>query len=217
MTPTSCDDSGSMCAVPRSVQGVAAPDPSTQDAAVSPQPEYRPGVPADFDRLYEATYNRLFGTMLALLRDRTAAEDCTQEAYLRAFSAWSRWKPEAPAEAWLHRIAINVAISYRRRERLREIGHVITRLGVPVSPDPIEEAAAPEIARELRALPAKQAAALVLRHVHGYTNREIAHALGVPERTIASRLAAARHQMQIRLRSLREISTTVAAGVSPEE
>jgi DNA-directed RNA polymerase specialized sigma24 family protein len=57
----------------------------------------------------------------------------------------------------------------------------------------------PELVRELRALPSKQAAALVLRHLHGYGNREIAHALGVPKRTIASRLAAARSRIQARL------------------
>ena len=43
---------------------------------------------------------------------------------------------------------------------------------------------------------AKQAAALVLRHYHGYSNREIAAALGVPDQTVASRLAAARKELQ---------------------
>jgi len=178
--------------------------------------EYRPGVAEDFDHLYEATYPRLFATLVALLRDRAAAEDCAQEAYLRAFGAWSRWKPDAPVEAWLHRIAINVAVSHRRRERLREVGEVVRRLGVPAEPDPTETAT-PELARELRALPPKQAAALVLRYVHGYTNREIAHALSVPERTIASRLAAARTRLQARLGTPREPGTWLARGVPTDE
>jgi len=159
---------------------------------------YRPGSVEDFDRLYEATNDRLFATLTTLLRDRVAAEDCLQEVYLRAFRAWPRWRADAPAEAWLHRIAINVAVSHRRRERLREVGELIRRLGPPASPDP-RESIVPELVREVRALPSKQAAALVLRHLHGYTNREIAHALGVPERTIASRLAAARRRLQARL------------------
>jgi RNA polymerase sigma-70 factor (ECF subfamily) len=53
-----------------------------------------------------------------------------------------------------------------------------------------------DLLRALRKLPARQAAALVLRHYHGYTNVEIAAALGVPEQTVASRLAAARKQLQ---------------------
>jgi RNA polymerase sigma factor (sigma-70 family) len=51
----------------------------------------------------------------------------------------------------------------------------------------------------MRALPPKQAAALVLRHVHGFTNREIGAAIGVPERTVASRLAAAKGRLRARL------------------
>lgn len=167
------------------------------------QPRYRPGSVEDFNRLYEATYDRLFATLIVLLRDRAAAEDCVQETFLRAFKAWPRWQPDAPAEVWLHRIAINVALSHRRRERLRDVSEVVRRLGVRAHLDPTESPAH-ELVRELRALPPKNAAALVLRHLHGYSNREIAHALGVPERTIAYRLAAARAKLQVRLTDLRE-------------
>ena len=69
-----------------------------------------------------------------MLGDRAAAEDCAQEAFERAFRSWKKWRPDAPAEAWLHRIAINVAISQRRRDRLREVGAVIRRIGRPVGP-----------------------------------------------------------------------------------
>jgi len=170
------------------------------------QARYRPGSVEDFNRLYEATYDRLFATLIVLLRDRAAAEDCVQETFLRAFKAWPRWQPDAPAEVWLHRIAINVALSHRRRERLREVGEVLRRIAMPADPDPTQSPAY-ELVQELRALPPKNAAALVLRHLHGYSNREIAHALGVPERTIASRLAAARAKLQVRLAELREIDS----------
>jgi len=167
------------------------------------QPRYRPGSVEDFNRLYEATYDRLFATLIVLLRDRAAAEECVQETFLRAFKAWPRWQPDAPAEVWLHRIAINVALSHRRRECLRDVSEVVRRMGVRAHPDPTESPAY-ELVRELRALPPKNAAALVLRHLHGYSNREIAHALRVPERTIAYRLAAARAKLQVRLADLRE-------------
>ena len=180
------------------------------------QREYRPGSAEDFDRLYSATYRRLLSVLIAVLRDRAAAEDCAQETYLRAYQAWPRWRPDAPVEAWLHRIAINVAVSHRRRERLRGAGEVIRRLGVPAAPDPTE-ASTPELLRELRALPPRQAAALVLRHVHGYTNREIAHSLGIPERTVASRLAAARARLQNRLRWMRPSGSWLPGGVPSEK
>jgi RNA polymerase sigma-70 factor (ECF subfamily) len=132
-----------------------------------------------------------------MLRDREAAEDCTQDAFERAFKAWKSWRPDAPAEAWLHRIAINTAINGQRRQRLQEVGAILRRVGRPApSADPAVVVEQSDLVTALRKLPPKQAAAIVLRHYHGYTNREIAISLGVPERTVASRLAAARTRLQ---------------------
>jgi RNA polymerase sigma-70 factor, ECF subfamily len=158
---------------------------------------YQPGSEADFERLYRGTYNRVLGTLVAVLGDRAAAEDCVQEAFVRAYRSWKSWRGDAPAEAWLHRIAINTAISHQRYARMREVGQVIRRLGRPAPPpDPSSVAERSDLIRALRRLPPKQAAAIVLRHHHGYTNREIGAALGVPERTVASRLAAAKVRLR---------------------
>ena len=167
-------------------------------ARSSPDAPYRPGVKEDFDRLYRATYRRVFASLVLILRNPAAAEDAAQEGYLRAFKAWKTWKQEAPAEAWLYRIALNVAFTHRRRERLYDIGEIVRRLGRPRETDPTE-VIQPDLVRELRALPPKQAAAIVLRHLHGFTNREIAAAVGIPERTVASRLAAAKTRLRMRL------------------
>jgi RNA polymerase sigma-70 factor, ECF subfamily len=158
---------------------------------------YTPGSMPDFERLYRKSYRRILGTLITLVRDRATAEDCAQETYERAFRKWGEWRPEASAEAWLHRIAINVAISDRRHQRLRQAGEMVRRLGRPVPvADPADVAERSDLVRALKKLPPKQAAALVLRHYHGYSNREIAAAIGVPEQTVASRLAAARKQLQ---------------------
>ena len=166
-----------------------------------PEPvQYEPGSEADFERLYRNTYRRILGTLITLVPDRAAAEDCAQETYERAFRNWKTWRPNAPVEAWLHRIAINVAISDRRHQRLRQAGEMIRRLGRPVGPpDPSIVAEGSDLIRAIQRLPTKQGAALVLRHYHGYTNREIAAALGVPEQTVASRISAARKQLQVLL------------------
>jgi len=170
----------------------------------------------EFDHLYESTYPRILRTLAAMLGDVAAAEDCTQDAFLKAFRAWHTWKRDAPAEAWLHRIAINVAISYRRRRALREVGELVRRLGRPEEPDPTDHALGGDLLHELRRLPAKQAAALVLRHLHGYSNREIAAALGVPESTVATRLMIAKRTLRARLRATgAAISDTPAAWRVP--
>jgi RNA polymerase sigma-70 factor (ECF subfamily) len=160
------------------------------------QPTYQPGSKEDFDRLYQSNYQRIYATAVVMLRDPAAAEDCTQEAFLHAFRAWKRWKQDAPAEAWLYRIALNTVTSWRRRERIREAGELVRRLGRPpdhLDQSPVEEM---DLAQGLRQLPVKQAAVIVLRHLHGYSNREIAATLGIPEGTVASRLVAGKQRLR---------------------
>jgi RNA polymerase sigma-70 factor (ECF subfamily) len=150
---------------------------------------YEAGNEADFERLYQASYGKILGTLTAMLGDRAAAEDCAQDAFERAYKKWATWQPIAPAEAWVHRIAINAAVSYQRKMRLREVGEVIRRIGRPgLAPDPQE------------VVEHRDLAAIVLRHYHGYTNRAIAQALGIPERTVASRLAVAKERLRVMLK-----------------
>jgi RNA polymerase sigma-70 factor (ECF subfamily) len=160
---------------------------------------YRPGSDADFDRLYRDSYGKIVGTLIGVLAgDRATAEDCAQEAFVRAYGAWSRWRPDAPAEAWVMRIAVNTAISHARRQKLREVGEVIRRLGRPqVDADPSEQVG-PLLPAMSELKPADRAL-LILRHYHGYSNREIAVALNRPESTISARLVKARGRLRSKL------------------
>jgi len=182
---------------------------------------YRAGNEQDFERLYNTSYGRILGTLTALLGDRAAAEDCAHDAFEKAYRNWAKWQPVAPAEAWVHRIAINVAISYKRKMRLRQVDEVIRRIGRPgVGADPQEVVENRDLAAALAKLPPKQAAAIVLRHYHGYTNRAIAQALGIPERTVASRLSIAKQRLRVMLRPVYEeesssSSTPAARGARP--
>jgi len=184
--------------------------------AREPANQYEPGNEADFERLYQTSYGRILGTLTAMLGDRAAAEDCCQDAFERAYKKWDMWQPIAPAEAWVHRIAINAAVSYRRKMKLREVGEVIRRMGRPEGPpDPQEEIERRDLALALGKLPPKQAAAIVLRHYHGYTNRAIAQALGIPERTVASRLAIAKQRLRGMLSQTYGVQADEAPAMPP--
>jgi RNA polymerase sigma-70 factor (ECF subfamily) len=173
-------------------ESTAAVD-GTADAAIP----YEPGNEADFERLYDVSYPRILRTLTAVLGDRAAAEDCAQDAFERAYKKWPTFQPVAPAEAWVHRIAINGAISYQRKMRIREVGEVIRRIGRPSkAADPQVIAEGRDLTDALAQLPPKQAAAIVLRYYHGYTNRAIALSLGMPERTVASRMGVARAKLR---------------------
>jgi len=181
---------------------------------MTPQPartvEYEPGSAEAFDRLYRDTYPRLLRTVYAVVGDRAAAEDCVQEAFVKAYRAWPRFQPERPAPAWLHQIAINTAISYRRKQRLREVGEVLRRFGRPAPvEDPADAAGRSDLVRALAAQPPRAAAAFVLRHYHGYSNRELAVLLGVSERSVGTWLRNVRTDLRLRL----DLPSRGASGV----
>ena len=172
---------------------------SAQPGALEPRATlfgYEPGNEADFERLYKASYGKILASLVVVLGDRAAAEDCAQDAFERAFKKWPTWQPIAPPEAWVHRIAINAAVSYQRKRNIREVGEVIRRIGLPVDREHDNHR---DLATALAQLPARQAAAIVLRHYHGYTNRAIAHSLGIPEGTVASRVRGARARLRAML------------------
>lgn len=159
--------------------------------------DYQPGDAADFERLLQASYSRIVGTLTVMLGgDRAAAEDCAQDAFEKAYRNWARWSPTAPAEAWVHRIAINTAISALRKRKTRE-RHAEAERGR--LRQPAGDGAGDlrlDLMEALARIPPRQAAALILRHAHGYTNRAIGKALGIPDRTVASRILIARRKMR---------------------
>jgi len=157
---------------------------------------YKPGDRSDFERVYLQHYRSVMLTINAMLKNPAAAEDCAQAAFERAWKAWDHWEPSAPPGAWLHRIAINTATSYLRYEKLRQPAELLRRLR-PTR----EEGKDPSLDHSplmaaLHQVPHRQAAALVLRHYHGYSNREIGAALGISESTIASQLAAGKRRLR---------------------
>lgn len=183
---------------------------------INDQEAYRPGDPVDFDRLYRDSYPRLLRTLYAVTGDAAAAEDCVQEAFLKAYRAWPRFRPDRPAVAWIYQIAINTAISYRRRAKLRTVGEVLRRLGRPGSgADPADAASRSVLIDALAALPPRVAADFVLRYHHGYNNREIARLEGVSERTVGARLSHAREELARKLGPewRGELPTSASQGV----
>lgn len=77
-----------------------------------------------FRRLYARTANKLFAICLAVTRDRSAAEDVLQEAYLKIWDRAKGYDPERNRPlAWMAAIARNAAIDwYRARTRHHHVG-----------------------------------------------------------------------------------------------
>ena len=159
----------------------------------------RAGDTRAFERLYRETSARVHALCLRMLRDAALAEDCVQEAYVRAWQALPRFEARSAFATWLHRIAVNVVLERRRRpvapldfvDELPEDGPDAAQLDTPVEEAEIEAAVAslPEGARDV----------LVLCAIHGHTHGEAAQMLGIAEGTCKAQLHRARQLLRERL------------------
>ena len=140
-----------------------------------------------------ATYSRrLFKAAWRVLGDAEAAEDAVQEAFLRAWRAFSTFDERAELATWLYRIAVNAAVDQARSRRRRAFAAAEIPLnldGEPTAateePGPERKAASSEAARRIRGalaeLPSTERTAFLLRHFEGRSIAEIAQALGKRE------------------------------------
>jgi RNA polymerase sigma-70 factor (ECF subfamily) len=134
------------------------------------------------ERHHGAVYRMVFG----ILGDADEASDATQETFMRAIRALSRFRGEARFKTWLLTIASNSARGmHRRRERRRE-KPLDDALAVPAAvrdgADAVAEAQEFERARTLlQRLPEKQRLAVQLRTQEGLSFKEVAEIIGSSE------------------------------------
>jgi RNA polymerase sigma-70 factor (ECF subfamily) len=151
-----------------------------------------------FPELYEREYVNVFRAIRAMVLNEQEAEDLAQDAFTRAYRARLRYKPTAPPGAWLHRIAVNTAISHLRRQKLARI--LPMRLyQAPDDRDYVRSEARTMVELALADLSPKLRAAVYLHFYLGYSREEVAHALNIPSGTVASRIAKAMIVMRRRL------------------
>ena len=128
---------------------------------------------------------RVLGYAMRLLSDRAEAEDVTQEAMLRLWRVAPSWRTgEAKVSTWAYRVATNLCTDLRRARSRRpsvnfdEAPEVADgSRGVVAVMIEADRMAALQVA--LDQLPERQRQAVVLRHIEGMTNPEIAEILEV--------------------------------------
>ena len=138
-----------------------------------------------FEALVGPVWPALVRRLTLVLGDEAAAEDLAQETYLRAFRAWESFDG-ADVRAWLYTIGLRLAFNEQRRRRRWMAA--IRRL----EPRPWHDALDPDLVAALRRLDVRTRGALLLHSVDGYTQREIAAILSVPEGTVASWISRGR-------------------------
>lgn len=166
-----------------------------------------------FKDLYSAYFDRIYGYVCVILRDRHEAEDVTQQVFVKAMQAISGYEgaPGSSFDAWLFRIARNAVMDVLRRGsrvKVEDPATIDDRRALDAeSQDAVAELSRlsdSDVAVFLERLPDAQRDAIVLRFVLGMSAEEVGEAMN--RRTEAVRALQSRG-----LRTLQERLVAVGA------
>jgi RNA polymerase sigma-70 factor (ECF subfamily) len=152
-----------------------------------------------FEQLYQLYLDRIYGLCMRLVRNAAVAEDCTQQAFINAWTALPDFKARSSFGTWIHRIAANVALGDRRRfgRSVEGFSPSVEALGGPIIFDTPVEVRDIEVA--IQALPDGARDVLVLCGIYGFAHAEVATMLGIAEGTCRAQLHRAREILRARL------------------
>ena len=151
------------------------------------------GTPEEFAAWYRAAHPGVVEAVLRAVRRPALASDAVDEAFARAFAGWDRVQAMRSPAGWVYRVAVNEARRQLRRATREEALLAAERPPRPTPPP------GGEAWLLVDALPLRQRAAVVLRHVAGLTEAQIGEALGVTRSTISSSLADAYRSLAAQL------------------
>lgn len=166
------------------------------------------GEIAAFNMLVIRHQNAAYSLAFRFLRAREAAEDVTQEAFVRAWRAIDTFRGER-FRSWLLRIVANAArdeLRRRKRRPQRSLDETWDDSDM-ASIDPVEPGLGPQeraeqaelrgvLERALAELPEEWRMVVLLSDVHGMSYEEIAEAVDAPLGTVKSRLSRARGRLR---------------------
>lgn len=139
----------------------------------------------------------VYNAALRMLHDREEARDVAQTVFLKVYEHLGNYDPAHRFYSWIYRIALNESINSLQRRRPR----------AALDHDLVDDAPGPDdVLRQhqlndglegaIMTLSAEYRAVIVLRHFLGCSYEDIAETLGVPEKTVKSRLFTARQLLR---------------------
>ena len=167
------------------------------------------GRQAAFAEIMHRYRQPVFRLARACLGDAEEALDLTQETFVAAHQALSRYDAARPMRAWLSTIAINKCRDYARKRAVRRFFSFASPIGseaqaVADAQVPVDDAAADRqeldrVTRAISTLPVNLKEPLVLRTIEGLSQAETADVLRISEKAVETRLYRARAKLLERL------------------
>lgn len=177
----------------------AAPAASGASASADSAGDPEAVATAAFERFYEATKGALRGYLMAALRNGGLADDLTQEAFIRLYTAKRPFADAEHRRRYLFRIASNLLVDHWRNARHAALPLDEELLGT--SSQAAFQGPAPDLdarrdlVRELGRLPPRERQLLWLAHVEQLDHREIAAIAGVSRASVRVLLFRARRRL----------------------
>lgn len=169
-------------------------------------------VPSDFEAAMRLHGPKIYTLAVRLTGNSADGQDLAQEAFVKAFQAWNRFRGEADAGTWFYRICVNCwknRVRYESRREFFKHDSIDKTLNDGESPirelagqdaplsQPLEEADEKALLQKgLDSLEPEDRAILMMREVEGKSYEEIAALLEVPIGTVRSRLSRSREKLR---------------------
>lgn len=159
-----------------------------------------------FEYLYNSHCKCVYGICLRMLKDRTDAEDLTQQVFLRVFQKIGTFRGDSCFSTWLHRVTVNAVLMHLRRKKpaglqLNDANaahedsqrpHEFAADNISL-PDTIERL---NLSRAIRKLPPGYKRLFLLHDVMGYEHGEIADLVGCSVGCSKSQVHKARKRLR---------------------
>ncbi len=145
-----------------------------------------------FEQLYRQHVDRVYGLCLRMTGNVSEAEDCTQDAFIQAWTQLDRFRGESSFGTWMHRVAVNSVLGRMRRSR-REQDRIRAVSDVAPARESIGDSGGlQDIEKAMDELPSGARHVFVLYAVYGYSHDETSEMLGIASGTSKAQLHRAR-------------------------
>jgi RNA polymerase sigma-70 factor (sigma-E family) len=151
-----------------------------------------------FTEFMSARSATLFRTAYLVVGDHQLAQDLLQESLIKTYVAWPRLRDVSSAEAYTRKTIVTTAISWRRRRSFHERpSDVLPDTAVPDPGEAVTTHAS--MVAQLRTLPPRQRAAIVLRYYEDLTEVQTADVLGCAVGTVKSQVSDGLRTLRTRM------------------
>lgn len=168
-----------------------------------------------FSVIIDRYQSKVFSTACKYTHDYEEAQDLTQEIFIRLYNNLQSYKSKASFSTWLYRIAVNRCIDWMRKKKLHTVSAIydssgdevdiydtIADIGGSLEEVFIKQENSDYIKKVVEGLPEIYKTVIILYYFEDFSPQEISDIIGIPKRTIETRLYRGKNLLKLRLEEL---------------